>query len=213
MDAEDNEAPAGTRPGTPTETLFNLARGAKGIALLCFALPWVTVSCAQQPLAKITGLQLATGSVRPIGQGMPGGPGAPGGGAAAAGQNFSLDIFALAAALIIAGALVATFVMARRRGALVAMAGSALAALIIAFDVLVRIKGAATDRIRQSAGGFGDSTATGPGAEFEAQMKEQLEQITQQISVDPAIGFWLCVLALVAAVVLNNMVRMRTTEP
>lgn len=209
MDDHNDAAPA-RAAGTPTSTLFNLARGAKGIALLSFALPWVTVSCAGQPLAKITGLQLATGGVQPIGQNA---PGAPGGGAAAAGQNYSLDVFALLAALLIIGGLVVTFVMARRRAALFAMIASALAAVVIAFDVFVRIKGAAEEQIREGSSRGGGAPTTGGGGEFETQMKQQMEQMMQQISVDPAIGFWLCVLALAAAAVLNNMVRSRPSEP
>jgi hypothetical protein len=188
--------------------LFNIARGAKGLALLCFVLPWVTVSCAGQPLARITGLQLATGSIQPIGQNS-GMPGAPTGATGA--QDYSVDIFALAAAILIIGALAVTFLMARRRAALFAMIGSALAAVLIVFDVFVRIKGQAEEQIRSGTGG--STPPSGAGGEFEKQMQQQMEQMVQQISVDPAIGFWLCVLALIAAIVLNNMVRSRRTEP
>jgi hypothetical protein len=75
--------------------------------------------------------------------------------------------------------------------------------------VFVRIKGAAEDQIRQSAAAGGGGDAKAGGGEFETQMKQQMEQMMSQISVDPAIGFWLCVLALIAAIVLNNMVRSR----
>lgn len=209
--ADDNEVGTTGAPGTPANTLFNIARGAKGIALLCFLLPWVTVSCAGQPLARITGVQLATGSIQPIGQnsGMPGAPT----GAATSGQGYSVDILALLAAVLIIASLVVTFMMARRRAALFAMIGSAIAAVLIVFDVFVRIKGAAEDQIRQGAGGTGAQQPSGAGAELERQMQQQMEQMAQQISVDPAIGFWLCLVALIAAIVLNNMVRSRRTEP
>lgn len=203
-----NPAPAATATGTPTSTLWNLARGAKGIALLCFALPWVTVSCAGQPLARITGVQLATGSVPPIGQNAPGMPAAPGGAAA---TNYSVDIFALGAAVLIIAALVVTFVMARRKAALVATGASAVAAVLIVFDVFVRIKGAATAQLRQGAAG--GTQPSGTGGEFERQMQQQAEQMVRSISVDPAIGFWLCVLALAVAIVLCNMVRTRPAAP
>ncbi|HYG28605.1 MAG TPA: hypothetical protein VD887_00160 [Allosphingosinicella sp.] len=203
MADEDNVAAAGTA-GTSTSTLFNIARGAKGIALLCFLLPFVTVSCAGQPLARITGLQLATGSIQPIGQnGM---PGAPSGGASS-GAHYGLDIFALVAAILIAVALVLTFVLARRRAALIAMILAAVAAVVLVFDVFVRIKGAATAQIREGMASSG-GTPSGGGAEFERQM----QQMVNSISVDPAMGFWLCILALIAAVVLNNMVRSRQTD-
>lgn len=197
-----------TAPGTPTARLVNFARAAKGVALLCFLLPFVTVSCAGQPLARITGLQLATGSVGQIGQNAPGAPAPPAG---AASQNYSLDVLALAAALLIIAALAVTFVMPRRRAALFAMIGSAVAAVLIVFDVFVRIKGQAEAQIRAGAGS--GQSPSGAGGELEREMQKQMEQISQAISVDPAIGFWLCVLALIAAVVLNNMVRSRRTEP
>ena len=38
-------------------------RGSKLLALLFFLLPWVTVSCADQTLVSMSGLDLATGSV------------------------------------------------------------------------------------------------------------------------------------------------------
>ena len=203
MADEDNVAAAGTG-GTSTSTLFNIARGAKGIALLAFLLPFVTISCAGQPLARITGVQLATGSIQPIGQnGM---PGAPSGGASTA-TDYGVDILALVAAILIAAALVLTFVLARRRAALLAMVLSAVAAVVLVFDVFVRIKGAATDQLRQGAG-TGGAAPSGGGADFERQM----QQMANSISVDPAMGFWLCILALIAAIVINNMVRSRQTD-
>ena len=204
MADEDNVAAAGTA-GTSTSTLFNIARGAKGVALLCFFLPFVTISCAGQPLAKITGVQLASGNVPPIGQnGM---PGAPSSGASTA-ANYGVDIFALVAAILIVAALVLTFVLARRKAALLAMALSAVAAVVLVFDVFVRIKGAATEQLRQGMDSSGAAAPSGGGADFERQM----QQMVNSISVDPAIGFWLCILALVAAIVINNMVRSRQTD-
>lgn len=43
--------------------MTNLARGAKIIALLLFILPWVTISCAEQTLVSMSGVDLASGSV------------------------------------------------------------------------------------------------------------------------------------------------------
>jgi lysylphosphatidylglycerol synthetase-like protein (DUF2156 family) len=207
--ADDNDPGTTTGAaggGNDTGKLLNFARGAKGIALLCFLFPFVTVSCAGQTIGQISGIQLATGTVGQIGQNM---PGAPSGGGAAASQSHGLDIFALGALLLIVGALVATFVMARRRAALIAMVLSAVAAVLLVFDVFVRIKGAAEDSMRQSAG----AAAPSAGAdETQRQVQQQMEQMVQQISVNPAIGFWLCVVALIAAIVLLNMVRSRGTD-
>ena len=44
-------------------SMSNLARAAKVVALLLFFLPWVTVSCAEQTLVTMSGVDLATGSV------------------------------------------------------------------------------------------------------------------------------------------------------
>jgi hypothetical protein len=137
-------------------------------------------------------------------------PGAPTGGATA-GQNYGVDIVALVAAILIVAALVLTFVLARRRAALLAMIGSAVAAALIVFDVFVRIKGQAMEQIR--SGSAASAPSTGTGGEFERQAQQQMQQMVNQISVDPGIGFWLCVLALIAAIVLNNMVRARQTGP
>jgi lysylphosphatidylglycerol synthetase-like protein (DUF2156 family) len=198
--ASESAAPAAAGAGMPTSTLMNLARGAKVVALLCFVLPWVTISCAGQPLASITGLQLATGNVQPIGANAPGAP------PVAAPQDYSADIFVLVAALLIVIGLVVTFVLPRRKAALAAMVACAVAAALIVYDVFVRIKGIAEDSIRQGSGGA-TPPAGGAGGEFERSMQQQMEQMVQSISVDPAIGFWLTVLALIAAIALNYVVR------
>ena len=208
-DENDPGTNAGARAEASSDTMFNLARAAKGAALLCFVLPFVTVSCAGQTIGQITGVQLATGSVGQIGQNM---PGAPAGGGAAAGN--SLDVFALGAALLIIAGLVATFLLARRRASMIAMACAALAALLLVFDVFVRIKGAVADRVRESGSGASSPSAAASEMEkqMQQQMQQQMEQMTQQISVNPAIGFWICILALIAAIVLFNMVRSRRAD-
>lgn len=201
--------PPPATPATAASNLMNFARGAKGIALLCFLLPWVTVSCAGQRLASISGAQLATGSIRP--PSVPAG-GFGGGAPTAPAQDYGPDILVLIAAVLIVAALVVTFVMPRRRATLVAMGACAVAAALIVFDVFVRIKGAVEDQIQEGSRS-GTTGPSGPAGEFERQMQQQAEQMAQAISVDPAIGFWLTVIALTAAIVLNNMVRSRLAEP
>jgi hypothetical protein len=188
--------------GTSVSTLWNLARGAKGIALLGFLLPWVTFSCAGTPFARVSGLQLATGNLGDIGANAPGG-------AAATPQDYSADYFVLAAALLIVIGLVVTFVLPRRKAALAAMAACAIALVLIVFDVFVRIKGAAEDQMRQSMAASAPTSA--PSNPFEAQMRQQMDQVVQGFSVDPAIGFWLTALCLIAAIVLLKMVHGKTT--
>ncbi len=192
---------AATVGGTSTSTLMNLARGAKGIALACFLLPWVTVSCAGTPLVRMTGLQLATGQVSPIsnpGAGMPGAPQAP------SLENFTRgtegDIFVMIAAALIVIGLVLLFVLPRRTAALAGMATSAAAILVAGYDVLVRIKGAVSEAMRQGSASSSASSAS------ERQMEQQFAQM---ISIDASIGFWLTILALIAAIVMLKMVHGR----
>ena len=194
-------APSGAAAGTSLSTLMNLARGAKGLALACFLLPWVTVSCAGTPLVRMTGLQLATGQVSPVanpGAGMPGAPQTP------SLDNFTRgaegDIFVMIAAALIVIGLVLLFVLPRRTAALAGMATSAAAILVAGYDVLVRIKGAVSEAMRQGSASSGASSAS------ERQMEQQFAQM---ISIDASIGFWLTMLALVAAIVMLKMVHGR----
>ncbi|HEX8642552.1 MAG TPA: hypothetical protein VF702_01410 [Allosphingosinicella sp.] len=189
--------------GGSTGNMMNFARGAKGIALLGFLLPWVTVSCAGTPLIRMSGLDMATGNVTPVANPAAGLPGAPPGAAnpmANIGQGFSADIFVILVALLIVGGLVATFVLPRRRGALVGMVTSAAAAALAAFEVLIRIRGAVTDSLRESASKGG--AAGSPG-------EREMQQMAQMISVEPGLGFWITLLALIAAAVLFKMAHGR----
>ncbi len=184
----ENVTPAGETPppaaaggGLP---LFNLARGAKGIALLLFLLPWVTISCQGQELASFSGYNLATGSVS-VANPMTGAAETPPGG----GER---DIPVIAAALLILLSLAATFVLKRGQAALIAAGGAAAAALLISYTVLVRVPAS----MRESA-----------AAEGGAGMNQQ--ELADMISVDVQIGFWLTLAALIAAVALNWLSRGR----
>jgi hypothetical protein len=167
----------------------------------------VTVSCAGTPLVRMSGVDMATGNVGPIANPAAGFPGAQAGGAsnpmANMGQGFEADIFVIVAALLIVGGLVATFVLPRGRAALVGMATAAAAAAIAAFDVLFRIRGTVSDSIRESAAKSGGSAAGSPTGDREMQ------QLAQMISVDAGIGFWITILALIAAAVLFKMIHGR----
>ncbi len=178
---------AGARDALP---LFNLARGAKGVALLLFLLPWVTVSCGGQELVSMSGMDLATGSVtvrNPItgATGMP--PGAGRGG----------DIFVIAAAALILAALALSFILRRSQAALMAMAGAAIAIALLCYTVLIRIPGEL--RNRPAGEGGGDAAALGMNA----------QQFAELIRIEIAAGFWLTLAALAAAIVLNAMARSR----
>lgn len=171
--------PAVTRAGLG---LGNIAHGLKMVALLLFLLPWVTVSCAEQRLVSLSGLDLATGSVtvtNPMtGQSTtPPGSGDP-------------DMAVLIAALLIAATLIAGFVLKRRQGALVSMAGLAAAGALICYSVLYRLP----ERARESA-----------TADSAQGISEQ--QIADLIRVEVATGFWLTLVALLAAIVFTFLAR------
>lgn len=170
--------------------LFNLARGAKGVALLLFLLPWVTVSCAGQDLVSMSGVDLATGTVtmrNPITGATETPPGAGPGG----------DMAVIAAASLIIASLVLTFVLRRSQAALLAMAGSAAAAALLCYTVFVRLPGEMRDTPLAPGGQSGRTEALGMNA----------QQMAELVRINIEIGFWLTLAALAAAIVLNFMAR------
>lgn len=198
--------PAG---GTPTGTLMNLGRGAKALALLFFLLPWVTVSCAGQPLVRMTGVGMATGRVELAGGqgGIAGIPGMTQGAnpLTSFASSARPDLLILAGAVLIVLGLVATFVLARRAAAAAGMASAVAAAVLIGYEVLIRIPGAVSTQARQGSA----AAARPPTSEFEKSLQQQVENMAQSISATPQIGFWLTMLALVAAAVLFKVVHGR----
>ena len=170
-----------------TLSMGNLARIAKVVALLLFVLPWVTISCAEQPLVTMSGVDLATGHVM-MHNAMTGAtespPGANGG-----------DIWVILAALLILAGLVASFLLKGKNGLIADMAGAGLAAAALAYTVLVRIPHEA-----HSGNAAGAASPGGPSP----------EQIAQMIQVKVQIGFWLTLLALIAAIVLDVLAMKRS---
>jgi hypothetical protein len=197
----DGKAPEPTPEAAPTSPdpakaigglgFMNLARGAKLVALLLFLLPWVTISCAEQTLATMSGVDLATGSVT-MHNPMTGQSERPPG-------NEGPDYPVLAAALLIGLALVGSFLLSRALGTLAGMAGSAVAAALISYTVFIRIP--EKTHAAPPGAGAGD---TGTGMFNEQQMAEL-------IRVDIAAGFWLTLAALLAAILLNWLARTRAT--
>lgn len=180
-----------------TSTLLNLARGAKGIALLCFLLPWVTISCGDNRLIRASGADLATGNVRPE-------EGAEGvarlGKAADTARSVFVDPFALEAATLLGFALVLTFMLPRFRAALAALVATALAGALVAWDGLVQLP----RMVAKAAGGDGTADRD-PAAQL-------LNQFMPQITVRAEYGFWLTLAAIAAAAILLAIVAARTRE-
>jgi hypothetical protein len=170
-------------------SMANLARIAKIVALLLFVLPWVTISCADTTLVTMSGVDLATGHVmmhNPMTGASESPPGANGG-----------DIWVIAAALLILAGLAATFVLKGRNGLIADMAGAGLAAAALAYTVLIRIPHSA-----HAGNAAGPATPGGPSP----------EQIAQMIQVKIQLGFWLTLLALVAAIVFD-VLAMKPAAP
>jgi hypothetical protein len=171
--------PAATRAGL---NLANLAHGLKLAALLLFLLPWVTVSCAEQTLVSLSGMDLATGSVT-VTNPMTGQSATPPG-------SGETDLPVLIAAILIAATLVGGFVLRRSLAAMVSIAGLAAAAGLISYSVLYRLP----DRARE-------------GATAESAQGISEAQIADLIRVDVAVGFWLTLFALLAAIFVTFLSR------
>jgi hypothetical protein len=165
-------------------SMTNLARIAKVVALLLFILPWVTISCAEQTLVSMTGVDLVTGHIsmtNPMTGATESPPGQSGG-----------DMLVIIGAVLILLSLVASFLLKGSKGALIGAVTAAAAALCLAYTVLVRIPG--TARANGAMGGAGGPVGAGGPTP---------EQMAQMIQVHVQIGFWLVLAALVAAVVLD----------
>jgi len=172
-------------------SMTNLGRIAKVIALLLFVLPWVTVSCADQTLVSMSGVDLATGHISMAANPM--------GGSASVPAQHSGDLLVIVGALLILAGLVVSFILKGSKGAMAAGACAALAAASLAYTVLVKIPGQARADATTGTGGGG---AGGPSP----------EQIAEMIKVNIQIGFYLCLAALIAAVVFDFL-AMKGTAP
>jgi hypothetical protein len=177
-------------------TLLNLARGAKGAALLFFLLPWVTVSCGDRRLLEASGYGLATGNVRTLEEGAGGNQLRD---AAEKASSLVSDPLVFEAANLILLALVVTFLHPRVRAAAIALAACVAAAALIAFDVLVNL-----ERLIASQTGGSGSDGGPEGA--------LLDQFMPRIAVAPEYGFWLTLVSLAAAAALLAAVIARSRE-
>ena len=174
-------------------SMTNLGRIAKVIALLLFVLPWITVSCAEQTLVSMSGIDLATGHVSMAANPIMGGASAP------VPSQRSGELLVILGALLILAGLALSFVLKGAKGAMAAAACAAAAAAALAYEVLVRVKAQALSDSAASA-------ASGENGGIDTR------QIAELVHVNIQIGFWLCLLALAAAVVFDVM-SMRAAAP
>jgi uncharacterized membrane protein len=165
---------------------MRFGRIARTVALLAFLLPWVTVSCAGQTIASVSGIRLATGVVT-IRNPMSGVVETHAGTA-----NWAV----LLAALAIALALLVSFVPARRMVALLGLALSAAAAILAIYAVAIDIP-------QQLAAGFRDRPGSG---DFGTSLTHS---VGDAIRVDSGGGFWITLLALAIACALDWRVLKR----
>jgi hypothetical protein len=187
--------PAAASPLSNAASLARFGQVAKTVALLAFLLPWVTVSCAGQQIASISGLRLATGVIT-VRNPMNG---------ALERHAGSANWAVLLAALAIALALLVSFVRAGKAGRLAGLALSVVAAALSVYAVLVDIPHQLMAGVRQQQNS-GDLGSSGDiGSSF-------TQSIEHAFRVDPAIGFWITILALAAACVLDWLLHRRRAD-
>ena len=175
-------------------TPANGSRALMLLALLLFLRPWVTVSCADQTLVSMSGLDIARGSVT-MHNPMTGETAQPPSGGEA-------DIPVMVGGILIALGLALSFVMKGRIGTLASMASLAVAAALISYTVLIRIP----DQAREDATRQGTPATSGtPGVDQ--------AQIAEMIRVQTEVGFWLTLAAIIGAIVLAWMVARREAPP
>lgn len=143
-----------------------LARIGKLVALFGFVLPWATVSCAQQPIAHLTGLNLLTGSAD-ITNPMTG---------AVQQQHFDPIIMLIGAAgAIVVGLILGVLTRNKTAGAIMLI--SAIAAIVLTVMGFGSIEGALAR----------ERTSSGEGAPYEEQLRTN---VAAQIAVAPEAGYW-----------------------
>lgn len=158
-------------------------RISKGIALLAFLLPWVTVSCSGTEIISVSGLNMVTGQISMTN---------PMSGAAESVGNGSPDLWAvLTLVAVVAGLIVAFLAKPGTTAKAPIVIGTSIVGLIGAIMAVARIN---TDDIASQAGNTGDMG--GMGGNINASM----------ITVDYKVGFWLVVLSLIASAVIAALI-------
>lgn len=181
MDGSDRP----TQDFSDADQLRNFARLAKVAALLCFLLPWVTVSCAGQKLGSVSGLTLASGRIamrNPVTGTLEAHYGAP-------------HVLIVIAGAAIAIALLVSFLWSRRMAATTGVAACLIALALIAWDVLLRLPQQFREAVRaqrEHSGGF--------SMPFGGSLRHI-------VKVEPSIGLWLVLGLLAVGALLNWMVR------
>jgi hypothetical protein len=148
----------------------------KGIALLAFLLPWMTISCSNQKIAEASGFGLAFGRISAMGQ------------AAQAGDGAGMNWWLILALVAIAGGLFLLFTRGRESAKLVV--GTSAAALLL---ILVGTWRYSKDAILSQAGKAGSGNDMDQAA-------------LAMIQINWHFGYWLALLALAASAVMAWLV-------
>ncbi|UNK78736.1 hypothetical protein MNQ96_14435 [Sphingopyxis granuli] len=148
----------------------------KGIALLAFLLPWMTVSCASQKVAEASGFGLAFGRINAMGQ------------TSQADSGASMNLWLILSLVAIAGGLFLLFT--RGREAAKWVIGTSAAAFVLIFVGTWRYSKDAILAEVAKNGGNG----------------EREQAALAMIQIDWHFGYWLALLALIAAGVMAWLV-------
>jgi hypothetical protein len=168
-------------------TLTRVGRIARTVALLGFLLPWITISCAGQTIASVSGVRLATGVVtirNPVSGAIETHAGT---------ANWAM----LLSALAILVALALSFLPARRMAGFLGLLLSAAAAILATYAVMIDVP-------EQLAAGLRDRTDSG---DFGRSLTHSVENA---IHIDSGSGYWVTLIALVIAGLLDWHVQQRT---
>ena len=175
---------------------FNtLARVAKLVALLCFFMPWILVSCSGNEIAHGSGWDMMIGHLHPSDQ--------INGLQTQFGSEHSQremdrpapEIFAIAAFAVIALGLALSFAM-KKRGAAMTMLATSVLGVVLCFGAFAHISAMMNDQFeRQENKGHGG----------ENDLRRQLgEQMQSALRIEKQEGFWATIIALVAAAILSG---------
>lgn len=172
---------------------FNtLARVAKLVALLCFFLPWILVSCSGNELVHGSGWDMMVGHLQPSDQinGLQ--------------DQFgnehtqqqmdkpAPEIFVIAAFAVIALGLALSFAL-RKRGAAMVMLATSLLGIVLSFGAFAHIKSQMDDQVQRAERKQHNSLNIDLGGSVDGMVRIEKQE-----------GFWATIIALVAAAVLSG---------
>ena len=164
----------------------------KAIAIVAFFLPWMTISCSNQPLVTASGLDLTLGQLKAANAGL----GAMSAGPPPQGQGVSIWLILAIAAIVIG--LVVACMQRSRRNSLIVTASSAAAVVLIWLGTSKYSNSALGAEIAKNAnknGGMGGLGGGPSGMDPQAMA----QTMAAGIRIDWHFGFWLTILMLVLA--------------